>query len=304
MNRGTRLLRSSVMFRRSASEPMAGYPMIGIKAVKTIRNRTMKSPMMQRLVRRASRSGLLPASIYRRLPVFGSHPVTSPAGTRFVYVADPYDLLARKVVWGNMTTWETTSLRVWSDLCRDASLVLDVGAYSGIYSLIACVDGASTVIAIEPNPSVLASLENNIRANGLTSRITVVPKGVSDTPGFAQLHIPTDTTAASFTGTGEGPDVALTTIDAIVEHRQVDLMKLDVEGWEPAAIRGARQTLLRDHPPLLMECLTRESFDNLDALVASLGYTSVQHMSAGGARAVDNWVEEPGHWNFLWRCPD
>jgi FkbM family methyltransferase len=275
--------------------------MIVMPMIKRIRDLTMRRPMMQRLVRSGSRAGLLPASIHGRLPVYGSHPVTSPAGTRFVYVANPYDLLARKVVWGNMTTWETTSLRAWSDLCRGASLVLDVGAYSGIYSLIACVDGASTAIAVEPNPSLLPSLENNIRANGLTNRITVVSKGVSDTPGFARLHIPTDTTAATFMGAGEGPRVALTTIDAIVEHRQVDLIKLDVEGWEPAAIRGARKTLLRDHPPLLMECLTKESFDTLDALVASLGYTSVEHMSAGGARHVTNWVYERGHWNFLWR---
>jgi hypothetical protein len=137
-----------------------------VTMLKAIRNKCLDNNWIQSFVREASRSRIIPKCIYTRLPPLGRHPVSSPVGNRFNYFADIHDMLARRVVWENLKTWEVTSLRVLSELTRTAELFLDVGAYSGVYSLVACADGPSAVIAFEPNPHMLPILLQNIEVNG------------------------------------------------------------------------------------------------------------------------------------------
>lgn len=268
---------------------------------KALRNAAVKNPPMQTLVRALSRSGVLPPAIYSRLPVYGQHAVSSPAGNSFNYVAGAYDLLARSVVWGNLAIWEKASLHAWSRLARTARRVLDVGAYSGIYSLIACVDGPADVIAFEPNPEARALLEGNIRANHLAERITVVQKGASAMAGTARMHIPADNTAARVDRHAGGPWVELTTIDEVLAGRSADLIKIDAEGLEPDILLGAHLTMAQHHPALIMECLNRASFDALQSITTSYGYNPIWHLSSTGAKRVRDFVEEPQFANFLWR---
>jgi hypothetical protein len=111
----------------------------------------------QNLIRSGARAGVSPQRVYRRLAPLGAHTVTSPAGHPFTYVADRSDMMARGVVWGNLKVWEATSLRAFSELSRTSERFLDVGAYSGINSLIACADGPGEAIAFEPNPAFVRS---------------------------------------------------------------------------------------------------------------------------------------------------
>ena len=163
-------------------------------SLKTVRDALVSNRPTQNLIRSGSHAGVIPQRVYRRLPPLGAHTVASPAGHPFTYVADKSDMMARGVVSGNLKVWEATSLRVFSELSRTSERFLDVGAYSGIYSLIACADGPGEAIAFEPNPAIRPLLERNIRANGWESRITVVPKGASDASGTARMTIPEDTT--------------------------------------------------------------------------------------------------------------
>lgn len=268
---------------------------------KALRNAAVENTPAQAFVRVLSRSGVIPPSIYNRLPVYGRHAVSSPAGNSFDYVAGAYDLLARNVVWGNLAIWEKASLDAWSRLARTARRVLDVGAYSGIYSLIACVDGPGDVIAFEPNPEARELLEGNIRANNLAERITVVPKGASGMAGTARMHIPADNTAARVDEHADGPFIELATIDETLAGRSADLIKIDAEGLEPDILLGARLTIAQNHPVLIMECLNRASFDALKSLTTSYGYNSIRHLSSTGAERVTDFVDEPRFANFLWR---
>ena len=146
----------------------------------SVRDALVSNRPAQSVIRYGSRAGIIPQRVYSRLPPLGAHTVTSPAGHSFTYIADKSDMLARGVVWGNLKVWEATSLRVFSELSRTSERILDVGAYSGVYSLIACADGTGEAIAFEPNPAIRPLLERNVRANGWEGRITVVPKGASD----------------------------------------------------------------------------------------------------------------------------
>lgn len=268
--------------------------------LKQARNAVISGNRVQTAIRKATRRRLLPAAAYRRLPPIGPHPMTTPAGNRFIYVGHPDDMMARTVVWDDLANWEASSLREFSRLAANSELFLDVGAYAGIYSLIACTDGPGQAIAFEPNPDTRPLLAANIAANGLGHRIAVIPKGVADREGTAQMVVPDDRTAARIDVDGMGPTVELTTIDRVLEGRRVDVIKVDVEGLEPQVILGGRESIEMYRPALILEVLDREAFGRLTRVLEPLGYRSCVHLGPEGARKVDGFVNTPGHANFLW----
>lgn len=274
---------------------------ISIKdSLKSIRDVMVSNRPTQKLIRSGARSGFIPEPVYSRLPPLGAHTVTSPAGHSFTYVADKSDNLARGVVWGNLTVWEATSLRAFSELSRTSTRFLDVGAYSGIYSLIACADGPGEAIAFEPNPAIRQLLERNIRANGWEGRITVVPKGASDGSGTARMTIPGDTTAARVDFAGTGPAIELTTIDEVLDGRAADIIKIDVEGFESRVLTGASKTLERYTPALIVESLDERSFEDVRAALTHFGYDRCEHLGPTGVVTTTKYVRMGRYANFLW----
>lgn len=209
-------------------------------------------------------------------------------------------MMARGVVWGNLKVWEATSLRVFSELSWKSERFLDVGAYSGIYSLIACADGTGEAIAFEPNPAIRPLLERNIRANGWESRITVVPKGASDSSGTARMTIPEDTTAARVDDAGTGPAIELTTIDEVLGGRRADIIKVDVEGLEARVLAGASETLGRYKPALIVESLNEQSFEEIRAALTPYGYDRCEHLGPNNAVLTTRYVDMDRYANFLW----
>jgi FkbM family methyltransferase len=177
---------------------------------------------------------------------------------------------------------------------------LDVGAYSGIYSLIACADGPGEAIAFEPNPAIRPLLECNVRANGWGSRITVIPKGASDVSGTARMTIPGDTTAARVDDAGTGPEIELTTIDEVLGGRRADIIKVDVEGLEARVMAGASETLARYKPALIVESLDEQSYEEVRAVLKPHGYDRCEHLAPHGAVPTARYLHMSAYANFLW----
>ena len=57
---------------------------------------------------------------------------------------------------------------------------------------------------------------------------------------------------------------------------EVSVVKVDVEGAEPAVLRGARRVLERWHPPILLEANDAAARDAQAAILAPLGYEPTQ----------------------------
>lgn len=135
-------------------------------------------------------------------------------------------------------------------------LALDVGANLGWYSVLLDRLGAGrlAVHAFEPDPDNRALLEHNLELNHCEG-VTVRPEALADEGGVATLHryrainrgkhslLPID-------GTVDTVEVRRTTldrylVDAGVGDRDIWLLKIDVEGLEPAVLRGATGCLAR-----------------------------------------------------------
>lgn len=149
-------------------------------------------------------------------------------------------------------------------LTDTTGLCLDVGAHVGEYcaALEQCVD-SSRICAFEPNPETCALLCR------FFPKIHIENVALSDAGGTAKLSVPrsgkkTYATRGTLEHTEGGDDVmkvSLTTLDAFATRTNAPLsfVKIDVEGHERRVIAGGKQTILRDHPIILIEIEERHS---------------------------------------------
>lgn len=133
---------------------------------------------------------------------------------------------------------------------RPGDVVADVGANNGFTGILfaRAVGPSGKVVGFEPSPANLEAARENIRLNGIpnfelvAAAVGAAPGKVSFDPGFGN--------GAVMAG---GPiEVPVTTLDEHFGARRVDLLKLDIEGYELQALRGARR-VLEGHPALALE---------------------------------------------------
>lgn len=160
----------------------------------------------------------------------------------------------------------------------DRATALDVGANVGAYARF-MAEAFGHVHAFELAPDTAACLARNVQDWGLSDRITVHKKGVSDTQamvgvgsgGWFRRSI-----SREIKGTGQIPVIP---IDAL-GLTDVLLIKLDVEGHEHRALKGAAQTIGTCRPYVMMELKQR----HLEAGKADLA--AHEHLLSLGYRIV------------------
>ena len=139
---------------------------------------------------------------------------------------------------------------------RNGDIVLDVGANIGMFTRTALARGASLVVAIEPAPQTLDALRRNLAKEIGEGRVVVYPKGAWDHDGEMELSVnevnqANDTLVLLRESSRPTVRVTLTTIDKIVAELKlprVDFIKMDIEGAEKPAIKGAENTIKRFRP--------------------------------------------------------
>ena len=153
---------------------------------------------------------------------------------------------------------------------RPGDIVLDCGAHVGVFTSKALELGAGKVVAIDPDPTQVECLRRNFREEIAADRVIVVPKGVWSRPGTMTLSLGESHSGVSslVEDTGrEKIEVAVTTIDQLVEELglpRVDYIKLDIEGAEREALKGAGVTLAEYQPRLFIDTYHRK--DDMELL--------------------------------------
>lgn len=143
--------------------------------------------------------------------------------------------------------------------CRSSSTVLDLGAHIGLYTVLMSryVGPAGRVVAFEPTPATLRHLQRTIRLNHL-SNVEIRAQAVSGSTGVAFLNDTGDpvSNANSLTPIDRAQaqlGVRTTTLDDLVLPDPVSCVKMDIEGAEVDALRGATALLERDRPAMTIE---------------------------------------------------
>ena len=145
--------------------------------------------------------------------------------------------------------------RLLSKIVRRGTIVFDIGANIGYYTryLSNLLGNCGLVVAVEPMPRALRLLQRN--AELARSSIKVIPCAVGECHSRGTLHeaVDLDTSRVRFTGGDDMVGVEVVAIDALAdEYGQPDLIKLDIEGAELQALRGAKQVLSGPDPPVIL----------------------------------------------------
>jgi len=139
---------------------------------------------------------------------------------------------------------------------RRGDIVLDCGANIGVFTRTALSRGASLVVAIEPAPLTMKAFRRNFETEIREGRVIAYEKGVWDREAEMELNIDQENPGANSVVKPEAASVTkvrvpLTTVDNIVAELKlprVDFIKMDIEGAEKPAIKGAGETLKRFRP--------------------------------------------------------
>jgi FkbM family methyltransferase len=151
--------------------------------------------------------------------------------------------------------YEPESVRFIRKILRPGMTCIDAGAQTGFYTcLMASVVGeAGMVHAFEPMPASYALLLKNVEENRFTSRVRTYRTACSNAAAEIQAS---QVGAMYVAGAVPGsPRVSMPAVrvDDLVQG-PVDLIKIDVEGHEPAAIDGMRRLIARSRPVIVSEC--------------------------------------------------
>jgi FkbM family methyltransferase len=159
------------------------------------------------------------------------------------------------------------------------AVALDIGANVGHHSLY-MASFCAQVHAFEPYEKVACAIDNKIRRNGLR-HVHVHRVGLSDQERVLDFYAPqgVNTGTGSFVATHEVQNNCLVgqlrvvkadDYIASLQLQRIDLVKIDVEGFELSVLRGLPETLRRHRPIVMLELSdeARQSLPSMAALMA------------------------------------
>ncbi len=153
----------------------------------------------------------------------------------------------------------------FAEQVKSGGVVWDIGANIGFYSLIASrLVGDGEVVAFEPLPSNAEAIRRNLALNRIAN-VKVIAIALGDSEGTADLRLHAEQTWAKLdtsadTGFQEEQQVTghvsveVSTIDHQLQTlTPPDFVKIDIEGAEVAALRGASRLLTEHRPTIICE---------------------------------------------------
>jgi FkbM family methyltransferase len=173
-------------------------------------------------------------------------------------------------------------LRLAAEIVRPRTVVWDIGANLGLFSLAAAQmagpDGH--IVAIEPDAQIAGLLRRSAAANDNSAEISVFPAAVTDKPGVARFHVARRNRSTSYVdgfGTTQTGGVRMTTLvptvtlDWLADHFPVpNVIKIDVEGAEVPVLSGGRR-VLSTRPTIICE-VSAENAASVAGTLREFGY--------------------------------
>jgi FkbM family methyltransferase len=232
----------------------------------------------------------LPLRIARKLPLGIDSVKFAPVSAEPVVLLDPHrDLHARDIFWGSgrpTSPADDRVLRCVERLCSEASTFADIGAFAGLFAMLAArANPALRAFAYEIAPENFILLVRNVIENDLVSRVICKPLGLAKDPGSIRIPAslglssnPSSTSIGSYFRSGV--EIPLTTLDAESRcWKGPCAMKIDVEGFESDVLEGGRETIARLKPDIICEVLPGlddGSCNRIEGLLRPLGYRLFQ----------------------------
>ncbi|HYP39562.1 MAG TPA: FkbM family methyltransferase [Chloroflexia bacterium] len=122
------------------------------------------------------------------------------------------------------------------------SVVVDVGAYIGLYTVAIAkhLGSSGKVIAFEPDPDSFAALKAHVQLNRVSDHVELIQVAASAENGTVAFEVGRHSMSRiAGTQTQDARMVRSVRLDTILARNRVDILKIDVEGFEEQVLRGA-----------------------------------------------------------------
>lgn len=213
-------------------------------------------------------------------------------GLTFVMSDPAHCIIAKELHWGGgmrPRAQDQYALEVFARLSQTADTILDIGCYTGVFSIVAAkANRSAEVHAFDIVPSNFLAAWGNVIANDLIGRIEVHLQGVGEQVSIRMPAATSGSALPDFWSIDDGDDredgiaVPVRTLDDVLAGIDMEtvvdpdqprvLVKVDVEGHE-AALVSAGQAAIRAHrPTFLMEILPGADVAPLTEVFGGRGY--------------------------------
>jgi FkbM family methyltransferase len=149
-------------------------------------------------------------------------------------------------------TYQIKKLRAAMEHCKKFRNAVDVGAHVGLWSM-QLIRRFEMVYAFEPVTAFRECWEKNLNVWQKLNAV-VIDYALGKFPGTVEMAIdPADSGGTHVKShIPEGPGIRMRTLDSFA-FKDVDFVKIDCEGYEEPIVAGARETLLRCRPCVIVE---------------------------------------------------
>ncbi len=191
--------------------------------------------------------------------------------------------------------WEKDTLDLLMDILAPGDVVYDIGANVGLYTVLLAkkVGDSVWVLAFEPHSQAHRRLLDNLKLNEL-SNVRVFRQALGERTGEGKLHYGSDLLFSSMLPSknhSRAETVEVVEGDGFIRRENLPLpraVKIDVEGYEWAVLRGLDRTLR--HPACKLVCCevhpallpSEVGVERIVSFLVSLGFERIEHYSSGG----------------------
>ena len=255
-------------------------------------------------------------SVYRHLHFHDVIDVSVKKGIKFKMNHEGFQI-ENEIFWKGLNGgWEKNSVDIWIKLAKNAKTIFDIGANTGIFSLIAkAVQPSAKIYAFEPLIRVEKKLRRNIALNNYD--INSYPLAISNTTGKAYIYDDPSlennysVTVNGFMNTNDVIGTVKTEIDIIsldsfiIDNNitGIDLLKIDVETHEGEVMEGFMKHIGIFKPTFLIEILRNEVGERVQKCVEGLDYLFFNIDENGEILKVDKLCRRGHNFNYLLCSP-
>lgn len=154
--------------------------------------------------------------------------------------------IASSPLVGGKPTYQLVKYRVAMEHVKQRRHAIDVGAHVGLWSRVMAID-FEHVTAFEPMAELRSCFSRNVDAGN----VVLIGAAVGAVSGSIRIAMPADNSGNACV-TDSGEKVPMSALDGL-KVEALDFLKIDVEGYELEAIRGAEATVKRCRPVMVVE---------------------------------------------------
>ena len=150
--------------------------------------------------------------------------------------------------------YEPETVNLLSKIVKPGMKCLDAGAQTGFYTCILAsrVGETGKVYAFEPMPSNYQLLVKNVEENNFENTVQHYQLACSDSAKTIRGSMVSNMYVAGNVGTGEKITMESVRVDDVIKD-SIDIIKIDIEGHEPAGVNGMRSIITKDKPVIFSE---------------------------------------------------